>query len=106
MTTPSLFPRTCIPTGPGPGEERMLRSDPPTSGLSAKEKNWTLLLSIVPGLVLFSLCETPPAPPKPNNNEDDVSEKGELEFSLLALNLWASHGASNCFAKKDAEVCP
>jgi hypothetical protein len=47
--------------------------------------------------VVFFLCETPPAPPKPNYY---FSEKGELEFSSLALNLRASHGASNCFAKK------
>lgn len=75
----------------------MLRSGPPTLGLSAKEKNWTLFLSSVYGLVLFFLCEAPPAPSKPNYYY--VSEKGELECSSLALNLRASHGASNCFAK-------
>lgn len=35
-------------------------------------------------------------PPKPNH----FSEKGELEFPSLALNLWASHSASNYFANK------
>lgn len=74
----------------------MLRSGPPTLGLLAKEKNWILFLSIVRGLVLFFPCEIPPAPPQPNH----VLEKGELELSSLALNLWASHSASNCFAKK------
>lgn len=31
-------------------------------------------------------------------NQTPVSERGELHFSSLALNLQTSHGASNCIA--------
>lgn len=33
-------------------------------------------------------------------NQICIFERGELDFSSPALNLWTSHGASNCIANK------